>query len=178
MAKKTIFIKSDEAQYTDSELSFLMTEFLSEGRLNYYKLNDDLSVVQDTAGASMNVITKKGACVVEITREGETFKTANFSTADENFQIASNSSGITRYDTIIGRVSATTVPNILKNNVFSLVKLEGLSGNTPTGAVLSDNEISAIVGADGWIRLADITVASGATTITTADISNTENTVQ
>lgn len=178
MARKTIFIKSDVAEYTDSELATHFTEFNSEGRLNHYDNNDDLEIIQDSSGASMNVEVRKGACIIEITKDGEPFKTINYLTANEKIQISSNSSGITRHDAIIGRTSTSVSPNELKNNIFTVEKVEGLSGSTPTGAIPTDDEITAIVGNDGWVRLANITVASGSTTIVTANISNIDNPVQ
>lgn len=164
---KTFFIDSNLAQYTDEELAFLMTNYMSEGVLDYGNANTDMKVTQYSGGANMSVDVQIGACVIEITKNGKTFKTANYSNSVVNKQIASNSSGVTRYDTVIARVDVENELNELKNNVFTI---EVVQGNL--GSILTDNDITAYVNSDGWYRLADVTVNNGATSITNALITD------
>ncbi|MFA6315519.1 MAG: hypothetical protein WC648_04095 [Candidatus Paceibacterota bacterium] len=177
MSKKTFFIASDTAEYTDNELSFVQTEFMSEGRLNHENSNNDLSVTP-TSPASMSLLVLPGMCIIEIEKNGETFKTINYSSTTETIQCPTNNTGITRYDTIIGRVDVETNPNELKSDVFTIERLEGTSNGIPTNAILSDDDITTIVGSDGWTRLSDVTIASGTTSLTATNISNTANPVE
>jgi len=127
----------------------------------------DLKVAQKST-PNMSVDVKVGAALVEITRSGATFKVFAFNLAQVNLAIGSNSSGSNRVDAVIMRIDVDTDPNALMNNIATIQVVPG----TGTSA-LSDGAIQTAIGNDGFIRLANVTVANGATSIVTANISDT-----
>jgi len=117
----------------------------------------------------MSVNVAIGNAVIETVRSGVTFKVFIFNTAVENLAIGNNAGGTNRVDAIVLKLSRTTEPNALMNNVAELVVVEG-SGAT----ALSDGAIDTALGSDyDWIRLADVTVEPAETIIQNADIADT-----
>jgi hypothetical protein len=83
--------------------------------------------------------------------------------ADVNVAITSNSSGNPRITSIFAKIDTSATPNDDADNVASFVAVNGTAAASPTApAAPSDG--------NGYLRLADITVADGATSIVTANI--------
>lgn len=165
---KTLFINSTEAQYTDEDFSWLQKFFIEAGVLGDSSGNLGLGVTQKGSGANMSVDVALGNALVSHTRNSITWKVIVESNATSNVVISANSSGSNRIDAIILRVSRSATPNSLKNNVATIEVVTG------TGvSALSDGAITTAIGSDDFIRLANITVANGASSIVTGNIADT-----
>lgn len=167
MSTKAFFINSTQAQYTDEEFSWLQKLFIEQGILADTSDVLGLAVSQHAGGANMSVDVAIGNAIINFTKNAVTWKILGMSNAIANLAIASNSSGSNRIDAIIIRASITTEPNSLKNNVITIEVVQG------TGvSALSDGAITSAIGGDMFIRLANITVANGASSIVTGNIAD------
>jgi hypothetical protein len=125
----------------------------------------DLKVVQRGAGANMSVDVAAGAAWVKgdtISRQGMYHM---YSDAVANIVVASNSSGNPRIDQIVARVYDSTDGAAAQDNGA----VEMLQGTASAGATLTNRTGAAALPATA-IRLADILVANGAASITSANI--------
>ncbi len=164
---KTYFINSTVALYDDSEFATLQSAIFDAGVLADRVGLLGLAVVQNgTPNMSVNVGT--GKALVEITKAGRTFKVFVENDATVNVPIAANSSGSNRVDAIVVRVNVSLDPNISKSNIGTIERVAG-SGVS----ALSDGAITTALGSDGWIRLANVTVANADTSIVNAEIADT-----
>ena len=173
MAIKTHIINSSTAQYTDEELQWLQSLFMTEGILGDAAGTLGLGVSQRGAGANMSVDVAAGTALVEVTISGRTFKVLAINDAVANVAVTSNSSGSDRVDAVIIRVDKDTEPNSLKTNVATIEVIAG----TGTSA-LSDSAIDTSVSNDGWYRLADITVPNATADIEDGDITDTRSKIE
>jgi len=165
MATKTYFVNSPDAQYNDDEFAWFQSLLLTEGVIGDPVTGDLGLEVQEKNTPDMSVDISAGKALVEIVKDGRTFKVVAESNATENILVTANTTGSNRVDAVVMRVSVSVTPNALKNNVATLEVLEG-SGTSP----LSDGAINTLLGSDGWVRLADITVPDNATEIENTDI--------
>jgi len=91
-------------------------------------------------------------------------------TADGSVAIVANSSGSTRNDAIVLYIDLSASPSATISNVAKLVAVAG----TPGGAAPTNGDIETSIGASNpFIRLANVEVVSGATSIVTAKITDT-----
>lgn len=168
---KTFFINSTQAQYTDEEFSFIQTQLMRAGIFGDNSGVLGLQVTQNSPLA-MSVLVSAGKALVSLTKSGVTWNVIMVNTASQAVTIPANSSGSNRVDAIIVRVDKDTEPNTLKTNVATIELVQG------TGvSALSDGAITTAVGSDGWYRLANVTVANGASTIANAVIADTRGQV-
>lgn len=92
--------------------------------------------------------------------------------ADSNVSIGSNSSGNPRIDALVLFIDLSAAPNSDASNVAKLQVVQGTPAPSPS--IPSDPVIQAEIGASNpFIRLANISVASGATSIVNANIVDT-----
>lgn len=163
---KTHIINSTTAEYTDAELSFFQTAVLTAGYFGTQTGDRTATVVQKTVPA-MGVDIQAGKLLVPFTKASIEWKIV-CEIVSEALVISPNSSGVNRVDAVIIKCDTTLDPNTLKSNIASAVVIQG-SGITP----LSDVAIQTAIGANfTFIRLANIYVPNGATSILDADISN------
>lgn len=173
MATKTYFIDSSEATYNDNEFAWFQSLMLTEGVIG----EDDegtlgLGVIQNTPIQDMSVLVGTGKALIEITKSGRTFKVVMENDAEAQLVITGNTTGVNRVDAVIVRLDKDATPNELKTNIATLEVVTG------TGATaLTDGAIDTAVGGDGWLRLANVTVADDDTDILTADIEDTRTIV-
>jgi len=94
------------------------------------------------------------------------------SDADENIAISPNSSGNPRIDAIVLYQDLSAVANADATNVAKLIAVQGTPAASPVAPTLSEIQ-TAVGAANPFIRLANVAVASGATSIITANITDT-----
>lgn len=130
---------------------FFAGVFLSEGVLGA----TDLDVTQRGAGANMSVDVAAGKCLISDAQSVQGLYPL-VSDATTNLAIASNSSGSTRIDIVVARVKDTEYGDA--SNAKTIEIVQGTAGAgvpaTPTRC----------------LKLAEVTVASGAASITNANI--------
>lgn len=171
MATKTYLLDGASADNTAEEFGAVMKLLLAEGVFNDQSNNDDLQVVERGAGANMSVDVSLGKALVEYLKDSVTWKVIVDNAAVENLVISANSSGDDRVDAVVVALSQDE-PNALKNNVATIVVVEG-TGNT----ALTDGAIDTDLGHTNWYRLANVTVPDSAASITDSDIEDTRTPV-
>ncbi len=93
-----------------------------------------------------------------------------WSTAIETVTIPTNSSGVTKITAVVASIdtsAASTTANNPNGLVFQTVTLDGTDTSTPT-----DAQISTAIGGRPFARLANVTVANGATSINAGNIAD------
>jgi hypothetical protein len=96
--------------------------------------------------------------------------------AVQNVAISSNASGNPRIDAVVIKLDTATTPNNLASNIATIVVVQGTPAASPVAP--SDGTIQTAVGAaNGFYRLANVTVANGAVSITNANIASTRSVV-
>ena len=176
MATKVFFLNSTLANYGEEEQNWMQKFLFEEGCLNSqgsdwedWVLNGDLKVKQRGAGANMSVDVSIGWAIIETVRSSVTFKIFALNNAVANLVIGANGGGANRVDAVIMRIDREGEANALMNNIATLAVIAG-SGASP----LSNGDIQTALGDnDDFIRLADVTVVPGATSITDSDIADT-----
>ncbi|MBV6514263.1 MAG: hypothetical protein FMNOHCHN_03853 [Ignavibacteriaceae bacterium] len=89
--------------------------------------------------------------------------------ADGSATITANSSGNSRIDAVVLYIDRAASPNAACSNVAKLIVIAGTPAASPVAP--TNAEIAASIGASNpYLRLADVTVASGATSISDANI--------
>lgn len=92
--------------------------------------------------------------------------------ADTNVSIPGNSSGNPRIDALVLYIDLSAAPNSDASNVATLAIVQGTSAPSPVAP--TDGTIQTSIGASNpFLRLANISVISGATSITNPDITDT-----
>lgn len=166
--KKAIIIDSTLAQYTAEDISWLQKFFLQQGVLGDSAGSLGLAVSQRGAGANLSVDVAVGNALIDFTKNSTNWKIIGLSNAIENVVVPTQSSGANRVGALIMRASTTIEPNLLKNNIITFEFVPGTSTSP-----LSDGAILTAISNDAFIRLADITVPTGASSIVTGNIADT-----
>jgi hypothetical protein len=124
----------------------------------------DLAVAQRGAGANMSVDVAVGMAFVQGTTQSRQGMYHVFNSATENVVVGAAHSTLPRLDQIILRIFDSTV-----SGASDTPTLSTLAGTATSGATL-DNRSGAATLPDDSIRLADVLVPAGASSIVTADI--------
>jgi hypothetical protein len=170
MAHKVAVINGKEPSggvggVSDADLSSLAVNFFTAGVV---KLAEDYLVEQQTT-PDMSVKVNTGKAHVKKADDSNAYVTELDTAANVN--ISSNTSGNPRIDALVIKVDLGVTPNEYGDNVPSLVVVEGTPAASPEAP--TDEEIQTEVGSGNpFLRLANITVANGATEITDANIAD------
>jgi hypothetical protein len=127
-------------------------------------------VVVQPAGGGLNVDIGTGRAYVRAATSNA-YPVRNTTTVTK--AISANSSGNPRYTAIVLYIDKSATPGATNqgNDVAKIIAVDGTPAASPL--VASDSTIQAAVGAaNPFLRLADVLVASGATGISTGNITN------
>lgn len=150
---------------SDADLSSIAINFLSAGVVGA----DDYKVEQQ-ATPNMTVKVNTGRAYVFKGDGSNAYETRL--DASVNATIDDNNDPDPRIDAIVIKIDLGATPNNLASNVASILVVEGTPAASPSAP--SDSDIQTAVGAGNpFYRLANVTVANGATSISDADISGT-----
>jgi len=95
-----------------------------------------------------------------------------YSDAVENITINANNSGNPRIDAVVLYVDLSATPNSDASNVLKSIVVQGTPASSPVAP--TDNEIQTAIGSGNpFLRLANVYVANGASSITNANITDT-----
>jgi hypothetical protein len=95
-----------------------------------------------------------------------------YSDTIENIAINANNSGNPRIDAVVLYVDLSATPNSDASNVLKSIVVQGTPASSPVAP--TDNEIQTAIGSGNpFLRLANVYVASGASAITNANITDT-----
>lgn len=162
------------AKVNDFEVSDLLTYIMNEGFLPHPETNANI-VCKEQAVPDLSVLIGKKSYAVSVNRVGNPapftgFKALVHVLTQETVAVAANSSGGTLVGSVILRTANTAILSGATNSDDGLSEttLEYIEGTSPVA--LSDNDIQTEIGSDFFLRLANITVADGATEILDANI--------
>lgn len=149
---------------SDADLSNMGVNFLNKGVV---KTNDYKVAAQGTPNMTVQVAAGIAYCFKP---DGSNVYVSNLDTA-QNATIGANASGNPRIDSVVIKIDLGVTPNNLADNVATIVVVQGTPAASPTAP--SDSAIQTAVGSGNpFLRLADITVANGATSITNGNIAD------
>lgn len=155
---------------SDADLSNVGVNFLTAG---ITRPNDYLVAQQGTPNMSVLVATGKAY----LFKPDNTNVYVTNLDANANVTIGNNASGNPRIDAIVVKIDLAVTPNNNGDNVATLVAIQGTPAGSPVAP--TDAAIQTAVGAGNpFYRLADVTVANGATSITNANIADKRSGVQ
>lgn len=147
-------------------LDFLTNKLVTVGGVFDTSLNHFLVEQQSVA----NMTVKVAVGTAFLFKSGSSKVYPVYMDAVENVTIGANASGSTRNDAIVMYVNLGVTANTDATNVVQLVAIQGASG----GSAPSDADIETAIGSSNpYIRLANVEVVNGATSIVTAKITDT-----
>lgn len=161
-------IRNGMSNAEEDDVRGLATDFIIEGGVVDLDASDLLVEAQDTPDMSVKVAPGVGYVPNSSwtkNLDGALRFWDSLVDEEESLVIGSNSSGSTRIDLICLKVDTTAVPDADASNVASLVVVAG----TPGAGVPATPS--------NHLKLAEITVANGETTITSAEINDTRTQV-
>lgn len=154
---------------SDADLSQAITDLFSTG----VAASTHAKVEQQTT-PNMTVKVALGNVYVRNSAATNTFIARV--TAIENPTITNNASGNPRIDAVVVKVDIGATPNNQATNVASIAVVAGTPAASPVAP--TDSAIQTAVGAGNpFYRLANVTVANGAVSITDANIADTRSVV-
>jgi hypothetical protein len=169
MAIITTLINSPTSQYTDKEISHFNDVCLNEGVYGDTITGSPTFQVTQRVTPALGIDIQVGKANIPYTKLGKTWNITVTNDALATIVVLPNVSGTNRVDALILKMSTTLDNGINKTGVSSLQLIQGVAG----GALLTDAQIQTVIGANFiFKRLANITVASGATQILNANIAN------
>ena len=167
MGMKVGILPSTQTLWKAEDFLSFLKDFASEGLANTSGNGTDLKVTQRALGANMSVDVATGAYYKTVTISGRSWKVRAENLSLLNITIPANASGSNRVDAIVMTLNLSVDPDATASNVGAIVRVAG------TGATaLLDAAITASVGHSNWVRLANVTVANGASSILDASIAN------
>lgn len=154
----------DTTGMNDSNIMHIASDFLSEGVAS--RFTGDLKVTQDT-GSNKNVKIAKGTGYVKSSswvRDSRVVKywRVEVDASDTLITIGDNTSGNPRIDIICLKVDPAASPDGSASNVATLVAVAGTPAASPSVPATPNNHL----------KLAEVAVANGFTTITNANITD------
>jgi hypothetical protein len=165
MAKK-VSIRSGATALPEESVAHLTHDLVYQSGV--YSLSSDHFKVYENNPQNLSVNVSPGRAYFKktiITYHG-------YSDAVENLSISANNSGNPRIDAVVLWVDLATTPNSDASNILKLSVVTGTPASTPVAP--SNNEIQTSIGAGNpFVRLANIYVANGASTITNSNITDT-----
>lgn len=169
MALQTI--RSGATELPEEMFDFFMSHVLDQGGVKSIDSTGDLYVSEKSGGTNMSVDVHLGFAFVRNSAGTRVYPVRLYS-AVENVAITANSSGNTRKDAIVLYIDLSAESDATATNVAKLVAVPGTPA--PASVAPTDGEISTSIGASNpFIRLANVTVSSGASEIVNANISDT-----
>jgi hypothetical protein len=175
MAHKVAIINGKEPNagnggVSDADLSYIAINFFTAGVLSSTGYQ-----VQQQVTPDMTVKVKAGKALV-FNATGSNAWLTNLD-ADANVTIGANVAGNPRIDALVIKIDLSADPDENASNVATLVAVQGAAAASPSAP--NDAAIQSAVGAgNAFLRLGNVTVANGAVSITTANISDARTRVK
>lgn len=165
MASVLQTIRSGGTQHPEELLHFFQNRVvLTSGT---FDKDSNHFLVEESDTPAMSVDVRQGYAFIR--KDASITFPAWLNTEDATVAITSNSSGNSRIDAIVLYIDLGASPNSAVTNVAKLVAVAGTPAGSPTAP--DNTAILASIGASNpYIRLANVTVASGATSIVDANI--------
>lgn len=161
-------IKSGASAHPEEILLALMSALVDTGGVNN-KAQDAFKVdAQSSPDMTVKVQVGNEAKAVAFLEEGNVARPVLLD-ADENVTISANASGNDRTDAIVCYFDTALAANTSASNIIKFVAVEGTPAASPVAP--NDSEVEADIGASNpWIRLANVQVVNGASSISSGNI--------
>jgi hypothetical protein len=141
-----------------------ISDFIEDGIDNFNGDYSDLGV-HPKSPAALAVQVSGGRAYMGVTVSGQSYVERLQLLSTEEKTITANATGDNRIDAVIARIDVDVAPNSAASNMGTIEVITG-TGTSP----LSDSYIQSQIGDDSFLRLADITVPNGASSISESAI--------
>lgn len=162
-------LRSGGTAHPETSVLQELTELIQASGVTSLGGDNHFKVSEKGSGANMSVDIAAGKAFV---RKSTSNTYPIRSTATVNVLIGANSSGNPRIDAIVLYNDLAASPNSDASNVATIVAVAGTPGASPSAP--SDSDIATSIGSSNpFIRLANVAVANGASSIVNANITDT-----
>lgn len=162
-------VRSGATQHPEAMLGFLSSRMVTTGGVVSVDSNHFLVAQQSVP--DMTVLVNNGYALIPLS-DNTYVHPVYLTGGDASVTISANSSGNARIDAVILYIDRAASANTTATNVALLTKVTGTPAATPVAP--TDAEIATSIGASNpFIRLANVAVANGASSIVTANITDT-----
>lgn len=164
MAIRTI--RSGGTQHTERSVLQIITDLVTASGVLDLSATNHLLVTAQSPTPTMNLDVAKGDAII-VDPTGNAYPVNVDAVA--NPTITANASGNPRIDAIVAYIDKSASPNSDSSNVAKIAVVAGTPAASPTAP--DDTAIHSSIGSSNpYIRLADVTVVSGASSITSDKI--------
>ena len=167
-------MRSGATELPEEIMNFLASRIVA-GIGGVYGKNDDSFLCEEAAVPDMTVKVNQGHAFVRASGDDMVYPIRLYD-ADDSVTIEANTSGNPRIDTIVLYLNLGTAANSDATNVATLAVVQGTAAASP--AAPNDAQIQADIGANPFIRLANVAVANGAVSITDSEITDKRDEVK
>jgi hypothetical protein len=162
-------MRSGGSQHPEEIMNF-HTSRVVKGVGGIFDVDADSFLVSEEAVPAMSVLVTEGYAFIRKTADDMVYPVRLYD-GDDSVAISSNSSGNDRIDAVVLYVDLGASANADITNVAKLVVVEGTPAGSPVAP--TDGAIETAIGASNpYLRIADVTVADGATSILDASIAD------
>lgn len=155
---------------SDADLSNIGVNFFTQG----IATKDALKVEQSVT-PSMVLKIKLGT--IYIPKSDGSINYSATLDADTTYTVPNNSTGNPRIGAIVAKIDLGATPNNFADNIATIMIVHGASAASPVAP--TDGEIQTAVGSgNAFLRLANVTIANGATTLDNAVIADARSGVK
>lgn len=175
MAATLYTTRSGATQHPEEMLNQLLNLMVNASGI-VSPTDDNHFLVEEADTPDMSVDVRQGYAYIKKSDGSMVYPVRLYDT-DANVAISANASGNSRIDAVVLYIDLGASANTTATNVAKLTTVEGTPAGSPTAP--SDGDISTEIGASNpFIRLADVTVENGETTILDADIADQRTAVE
>jgi len=170
MASKIQTMRAGGLQHPEEIMNFFGSQITSNsGVIN--AIDGALEVSENTV-PDMSVLVNEGSAFLKLNSTVDMAYPVRVYDGDYQVTISSNSTGNSRIDSIVLYVDKGASPNSDITNVAKLTAVEGTAAASPVAPSSSDIQTAIGSASYPYIVIADVTVASGATSIVDANITD------
>jgi hypothetical protein len=160
-------LRSGATQHPENSVLQLITDSIAIGGVFSVVNGDLLITAQGSPNMTVNVAAGRGY----VKKSGSNTYPIINSDNTQNVTITANASGNPRIDTIVAYANLSASPNVDGTGVITLAAVAGTPSGSPSAP--DDPSVASAIGTSNpFIRLANIAVAAGATSIVTANITD------
>jgi len=160
-------LRSGGTAHPEDSVLQLITDLLEVQGVKDLSSDNHFKVTEKSGTPNMSVDVAAGRAFVMETANSYPVR----NTATYNIVVTSNASGNSRIDSVVLYIDLAASPTAISDNVAKMVVVAGTPSGSPSAP--DDTAIGTAIGASNpYMVLANVTVASGATSIVNANISD------
>ena len=168
MASTLQTMRSGGTQHPEEIINFINSRLVSTGGI--FDISGTQFKVAEEDTPAMSVKVQEGYAFLPNSSGSMVYPVRLFD-GDASVSISANSSGNDRIDAVVLYIDLSATANAIVSNVAKLVVVEGTPAGSPTAP--SNGDIESEIGASNpYLRIADVEVGNGASSIVDADITD------